>query len=178
MTTKTASSIAPTPGQQLAGALDALIAAHERLLALAGEHRALLARVDGKGIEALTQRQAELVRQIATLEQQRRAAARAVLGAGPKRGGDPEPTIQQVRAALPEPERSAIGVLADRLRGLIERIRHEHRVLRRATGLMLAHMEGLMRQVGQALSHAGTYSRTGSVGAGRATVVSALDLTT
>lgn len=170
-------SVAGDAGAELVARLDDLIEAHETLLAMAREHRGLIARADGAGVEALSVRQGELVRRIATLEQHRRAAARALVGRGGRRG-DAEPTLQQVCAALPEPRRTEVAARAEKLRGLLGRVREEHRVVRRATTLMLGHMEGLMRQVAQALSHAGTYSRQGAIGAGSAAVVSALDLTT
>ncbi|MEO0715422.1 MAG: flagellar protein FlgN [Planctomycetota bacterium] len=165
------------PAEALAAHLLAMIAAHEHLLTLAAEHRAAISRADGPAVEKLSAQQTELVRAVATLEQHRRAAARAVVGERPARGS-PEPTIQRVLALLPEPDRTTIATHSAKLRALVERVQEEHRVVRRATTLMLSHMEGLMRQVAQALSHAGTYSRAGSVPAGSAQVVSSLDLTT
>jgi hypothetical protein len=66
--------------------------------------------------------------------------------------------------------------LADRLRDLLFEIRRETRGSRAATATLIAHMDGLVAQIGRRLSHDGTYTRAGPRGA-PSSVVSAIDLT-
>ena len=64
-----------------------------------------------------------------------------------------------------------------RLKTLMNELQRERGTVRAATESLLAHMEGLMRQVARKLSHAGTYGPQGAVGAGNQQVVSGLDVT-
>jgi hypothetical protein len=61
------------------------------------------------------------------------------------------------------------------LKEQIAAVNEQTRTIKAATVSLVAHMEGLMRQVGRQLSHSGTYTKRGYVEAGGC-VVSALDL--
>ena len=64
---------------------------------------------------------------------------------------------------------------AKTLRGPIERVRREQSIVREASSSVLSHMRGLMHQLSNRLSHAGTYGAGGKVSAGPV-VVSGLDI--
>jgi hypothetical protein len=171
---------APTPPlpagvEQLDACLSALVAEHERLLAVTGEHRAALAGADLRALNDCIRRQNDIVQRISEIEQRRRSAATMLIGQ--PRPGDPELTIAQVSSRVPEPGRSRLASLTARLRDLLNQIHREHQALRIAAQELSNHMEGLMRQVYGTLSHSGTYGRGGAVAAG-AQVVSALDVRT
>lgn len=152
--------------------LDELIEAHETLLGAAVSHRAAIARADAAAMGESADRQAGELARIAALDHRRRqlSAPFATRDHGAK-----GPTIRDLAANLDEPERSGVIERADRLRGLVERVRREHGTVRAAAESLVAHMEGLMRQVARRLSHAGTYGPGGVVGPDR--VVSGIDLT-
>jgi hypothetical protein len=54
-------------------------------------------------------------------------------------------------------------------------VQEEQNLLRVVSRVLLAHMEGLMRQIAQSMSHSGTYARSGVVPSSPA-VVTSLDL--
>jgi hypothetical protein len=85
------------------------------------------------------------------------------------------PTITSLAQIMPEPERSV--ALAHKLKRVMNELQRERGTVRAATESLLAHMEGLMRQVARKLSHAGTYGPRGAVGVGSQQVVSGLDVT-
>jgi hypothetical protein len=83
--------------------------------------------------------------------------------------------MTMVTASAPEPLRTRLGMAATALRELLHKLHKEHMALRSAAETLSAHMEGLMRQVCQKLSHAGTYARAGHSAAG-VQVVSSMDV--
>lgn len=84
-----------------------------------------------------------------------------------------------VTAGAPEPVRTRLAGVAAALRDVLNRLHREHLAIRAAAEALSSHMEGLMRQVYQRLSHAGTYGRggapAGAVGGG-VQVVSSVDV--
>jgi len=157
---------------KLSPLLDELIEAHEALLDAAVSHRSAISRADAAAMNESGDRQAAELARIASLDQRRRqlAAPFATRESGPK-----GPTVRDLAAHLDEAERSAVIERSDRLRELVERVQREHGTVRAAAESLVAHMEGLMRQVARRLSHAGTYGPQGVVGPDR--VVSGIDLT-
>lgn len=153
----------PTPADaadRLERILERLIAAHESLLALTGEHRAAIARADGAATQECARRQAELAQQIGKLETERRALVTALVPTAPVPPAKPL-SLAALAALFPEPVRARITAFAARLRELLLRVQEENRVIRTATHALIAHMDGLMQQVAKALSHAGVYGPKG-----------------
>lgn len=167
---------------ELESLLEHLLREHEELLTLAGTHRAAIAAADPHSLGTCVQRQAEVARRVEELEQ-RRMAVMARVGERMKKlaKGKPieavpdRPTVSWLAKSLAEPVRTRLVALADRLRELLARLQKEHAALREASVALAGHMEGLMRQLANRLSHAGTYGRRGLVES-RVQVISALDL--
>ncbi|MEX2218491.1 MAG: flagellar export chaperone FlgN [Phycisphaerales bacterium] len=159
------------PTQALEPLLADLVAAHEHLLALAGEQRAALSRADARAAEDAARRQADAARHIAHLDAERR---RLVAQIAP---GAALPTLTSLAARFPEPLRARIAAIAARLRELLARIQEEQRILRAATSALIAHMDGLMQQVARALTNPGVYGPRGRTDATPAPPCG-LDLTT
>lgn len=136
--------------------LSELIGAYSELSALAGEHRAALARADAGAVEACARRQAAVAQRIAGLDQQRETLV----------AGRRSPTLSALAEAAPEPARARLLELARVARDLIARVHREYRVVQSATQSVLAHMDGIVQQIARRLSHAGTYGRAGRVDAG------------
>ena len=88
---------------------------------------------------------------------------------------DSPATLATAVLKLPAAARDRVLALGDRLRTLLATLHREHRVLVAAAGALAAHMDGLMRQIGRRLSHAGTYGRPGQ-GPG-VPVMTVLDMT-
>jgi hypothetical protein len=172
------------PFEQLDAVLRQLLAEHERLLALAGEHKAAISAADGRALGLCIGRQNEVVQRIAGLEKQRQVIVSAIVrpgtpapakGARPGFSTHPEPTMAVIAAHAPEPMRTRLAGVASALRDLLNRLHKEHQAVKAAAETLSAHMEGLMRQVCQRLSHAGTYARGGAMG-NSVQVVSSMDV--
>lgn len=157
--------------------LGELIGAHERLLALAREHRAALSRADSAAIAACIRAQNEAVQGVAAIEARRMAVVTSMADLA----GAP-PTLSSIIARLPAGARDRLTALGERLRSLLTTLHREQEVLRTAAEALAAHMDGLMRQIGRRLSHTGTYERPshGATAAhpGHTQVLTALDMTT
>lgn len=167
--------------------LEKLLTEHEELLALAGHHRTAIATADPHSLGACVQRQNEVMQRVAELEKKRlglmarlmdkmRPLASKASASGRSVEAVPDkPTVSWIAKALPEPIRSRLVALAERLRDLLARLQREHAALKEASLALASHMEGLMRQLAKQLSHAGTYGRRGVVES-KVQVISALDL--
>jgi hypothetical protein len=172
---------------QLEALLERLLAEHEQLLELAASHRQAIAGADPRTLGDCLQRQNEVVQRVGDLESQRLALVarlaermRPLAKAGGSRPAEAipdKPTVSWIAKSLPEPLRTRLVGLAERLRELLARLQREHATLREASAALASHMEGMMRQLAKRLSHAGTYGRRGMVES-TVQVVSALDLRT
>jgi hypothetical protein len=160
------------PAQALDALLNDLLNVHRALLIAAEDHRSALRAADGTRVQAAAERAATL-HQLNTLLDQRR---RELVAAHPIPGQPPEKVrLSDLAMLVEQPDRDRLLGLAEETKAVMSRVNDEHRTIRVATDVLLAHLEGLMRQVGQTLSHARTYTRKGFVEAG-SPVVSALDL--
>ncbi len=151
-----------------------MISLHERMLDRVREHRAAISLADTDGIRTSLESQAELMDQISEADRDRLVLITelaATLGSRMPA----HPTLSALAEQMPDSEHTV--VLAARLKKLMGELQRERGTVRAATESLLAHMEGLMRQVARKLSHAGTYGPGGAVSAGDQQVVSGLDLT-
>lgn len=158
--------------RDLSTLLAALAAAHESYLALLGEHRAAVRAARPAAAAEVSERQAAALERIAALEESRRALVQRVLDAG--LWNSRRLVTLTGLAELAGAQRRPLLEAAARLRGLITAVQKEQAVVVRVARSLSAHIEGLMRHVAQAASHAGTYGRRGVVG--HAAVVTALDV--
>lgn len=174
----------PTPSpasyEHLETLLRALLSEHERLLALAAEQSRAIAHADARALSACIAQQHAATQKISALERQRQTVAAALArpagaAAKPAPKGAPAPNFSAVTAQAPEPLRSRLNTLVSALRETLNRLHREHTALRSATETLAAHMEGLVRQACQRLSHSGTYARGGALGAAHQ-VVTSVDL--
>jgi hypothetical protein len=151
--------------------LDALLAQledeHSVLLGLAHEHKQALTHADVKSLQRITMRTSETLMRIARIEQERQSMI--------AKRGEPVDTLDELLKRFGEDDRTKLNERRARLRELIGRVRDEQRAVKQASEQLAMHMKGLMKQVSASLSHAGTYSRGGSIESGRSQVVSGLD---
>lgn len=157
--------------------LDGFLHTYDALISAVGLHQAGVRQADGNMIADAAERQSQLHRVISDLDRTRRELVVEACSCAPDLAGKHPAavTLRDVAAAAPHRQRLALSSKADRLRELVRRAHEETRTIRAATVSVLAHLEGLIRQVGRQLSHAGTYTRRGFVEQG-GVVVSALDL--
>lgn len=149
-----------------------LLDVHRALLVTAEEHRAALRTADGSRVERAAERSLALHERVALLDARRRelVARHPIPGVSPERI-----RLSDLALSVGGAEAERLLALAEETRAVMARVNDEHRTIRAASQTLLAHLEGLMRQVGQTLSHARTYSRKGFVEAG-VPIVSSLDL--
>jgi len=169
---------AGTPFEQLDAVLRALLAEHEKLLALAGDHGRAIAQADAAALSTVLIAQSAAVSRISMLERQRQSIVGEIIrssGIKPTAKGATGPTMSEVAAHAPEPLRSHLASVAAALRELLNKLHREHLAIRKAAEMLSMHMEGLMRQVCRGLSHTGTYARCGSIDSS-VQVVSAVDV--
>lgn len=164
--------------EQLETLLTGLLRAHEHLLDASSAQRDAVRTANPAAIQQASDRQANALRVIAALEDQRRALVNSMTAGLPRRAAGAGPvTLTELANQMPEPQRTRLIDLAARVRTAVELAANEQRTLKAATTSLVAHMEGLMRQVARRLSHAGTYGRRGMIESTPA-VVSGLDLLT
>jgi hypothetical protein len=141
---------------------------YERLAASVAGHREAIRRADAKAIAAATNEQQRLTRDAAACDQRRRELVARSVRAFATLAGTPveKVTLSDLAKCTPGDVRGKLAAAAATLRALVTRVSQEAASLRSATMTLMAHMEGMVRQVGKTLSHAGTYSRRGVVEAG------------
>lgn len=165
-------SAVPGLSRRVEDLLTALLAEHRAMLDLAARQRDALRTADTRAMDACLGEQRERLARIAALDEERRRLVESVLHSS--KGGPA--TLAQLAALAGPTDRDRLLALASDLKRHIERVREELGVIRAASASLMGHVEGIMRQVVQRLSHAQTYGRRGAVEA-RVSVVSSLDLT-
>jgi FlgN protein len=163
---------------ELRAVLEALAAAYGAMLATLEEQAAAISRADAPAIGRCAGMQEQLLGQVSKLDLRRRevlAGACSCLPSLHEAARRSTLTVTQVATALPTQDGAVITLLSEQLRSLINEAKRRSDAIRAASVTMLAHVEGLMRQVGKRMSHSGTYGRRGVVEAGQQ-VVSSLDM--
>lgn len=179
--------------------LDELIGCHQSMLRDTAAHRAAIAAANQAAIARALAAQQAAGERLAELQRQRHALIRTMLGAPPlpplpqpaakpvanlnavSRATAPpiDPasvSITMIVAAAPQARRAGLIHRQEKLRELVTRVADQRRVVRAAADSLLAHMQGLIVQIGRHLSHAGTYARPNTPPPA-SQVLSALDMT-
>lgn len=154
--------------------LTEFIAQHESLLRQTTEHHEAIRQADPLRCDRIMQAERATLARIAELESRRQQLVKRA-----QNEIRPAPValarLSDLARCAPESVRTNLIELAERLKSLVARVQEEQNVVRVVSRVLLAHMEGLMKQVARSLSHAGTYAKTGAVGAG-APIVTSLDI--
>lgn len=167
---------------ELDAVLRDLLKEHQQLLELTTEHRRAISHADAPALNTCIGRQSETVLRIAALEKKRQQVVSKIAAARPELNRmSPKTvnnhTISTLLMVAPESVRVRISGVSKALRDLLNALHRENLALRQAAETLSSHMEGLMRQVCQRLSHAGTYARSGSIDSS-VQVVSSFDVRT
>lgn len=162
--------------EALREALAELRREYEALESLADRRRDAVSRADLKAISECIGSENEVVQRIASAEQRRREAASALSERFGLEDAESAP-VSRLAEHLDEHERADLLAAADDLRSVIRRVQQKNSAARRAAETLARHMQGLLRAAEHWFSHAGTYGKQGTVGAGTA-VCSVMDVTT
>lgn len=146
---------AAATAQRLDAVLRDLVAAHDELLELSRAHRRAISSADAPGLQRCVMRERDVASRVRDLER----AGREIVGMIGQRSGDAPRTIREAARMIPGPAGRRVAEAADRLRDKVLELQRENRAVVMAARSMLAHMDGLIRQVGQRLSSDGTYRR-------------------
>ncbi|MGH7244001.1 MAG: flagellar export chaperone FlgN [Phycisphaerales bacterium] len=169
-----APSSAPPIHDELRNLLSEFLAQHELLLRLTTEHHEAIRQADPLRCDRVMQLERGTLAAIAELESRRQLLvkrAQAEIRPLPPSVA----RLSDLARCAPEALRAGMLEMAEKLRALVARVQEEQNVVRVVSRVLLAHMEGLMRQVASTLSHAGIYAKTGAVSAG-APIVTSLDV--
>ena len=170
--TQTNERPAPAVAAELAGPLATLIDRYESFVKTLETHRAAISKADTRAIDDAIAREGELLEELLRLD----ASCRAALGQEA-----PEPsrthgwTLTRLAQAIGGEDGQRIAEASAYLRALTSRAEILQKSVREASAAMATHIDGLVRQVAQRLSHAGTYGSGGRVEV-KAPVVSGLDV--
>jgi hypothetical protein len=162
-------------GTRLESLLQALTNLYTNLLDAAARHKDAMRRADPRAIETCLADQNQILEHIAEHERQRQTLVNSAMQVVTLPRTNRAITLTDLAQHLPEPSRSVVLRLAAALRELMAEAQRQHATLKAAASSLISHMEGLIRQVGRQLSHAGTYTRRGHVEA-PVPVTTSLDL--
>jgi hypothetical protein len=167
-----ADAMTNAPG--LESLLRGLLAEHEQLLASAGEHMDAARAADVEALRVCVEKRTVILQRISDLEEDRRRLVNTIGVGIPVAGRRGPLTLTEIASAMPDPHRTKLLDIAQRLRGVMERVQTEHGTLRAVLGALAAHTEGVIRQVAGRLSASGAYGRRGTVDS--TPVATAIDL--
>lgn len=170
---QTMTPIADPQTAELERVLLEVAARYDDLARLAGQRREAMRQADTRALAVCIDLENQAVQALADLERRRMIVVEALAGrvGAPAKSQTP---VSQLAPLLPEPARTRLLTLAQRLREAMEAVSKVNESTRRAAEQLAGHMEALMRHVAAKLNHAQTYGPKGLVGPG-ARVVSAVD---
>lgn len=165
---------------ELARPLATLIERYESFVKSLEAHRAAISQADGRGIDSAISREADLLDELLVLDETCRRTLGQTASTPSTPGARTQPTedgwtLTALAAALGGDEGQRIAESSAYLKALTSRADILQKSVRDASHAMATHIDGLVRQVSQRLSHAGTYGAAGRVET-NASVVSGLDV--
>lgn len=166
--------------QELHSVLRDLTVIYQQLSQHLVNHRDAVRSADPVRIARCNEDHTSLIESIEQAERHRREVVARACSVYPELGAKARsttPTVSMVIGCIDEKERGTCAKLADDLRQIIQQVRIQTATIRAASVQLVSNLEALMQQVGQRLSHSGTYSRKGNIQAS-GVVMTALDVRT
>lgn len=152
---------------QLVVAIDAIARANEALGALAGEQRSAIARMRSTEVGEIAERQRAVGRELADAEESRRATVAALCRSlGLPEGASMADLCRAVGAHDAGVGR-ALRDAADHARRAILECQQRQRVVHAAADGVVAHLDGLARQMLAHMNRAGLYAASGALAGGQ-----------
>lgn len=158
MNTKPQVQMQPAHLPQLEKLLRDIESNYSEMRLLLIEHREAISQADTRRIAACVQAEQNLAVRLSEIESRRAGLMRAITGQK-----HAKLTLTAVAERAPEPHKSALLNIAERLRSLMSEIVQKQEAIRLASLSLMSHMQGIVRQVAQHLSATGTYSRVGDI---------------
>lgn len=147
---------------RLESVLAQLDTAHGHLLSLLKSKREALRKAEPRQITQLTRQENEAVQVISELEKQRlELVGELTLAINPE--ATQPLRLLDLAERLDEPARGRLLVLRGQLKQRIEQTQQELAIVKKATGSLVRHMQGLVQTIGTALTGVGLYSSRGSL---------------
>jgi hypothetical protein len=129
---------------------------------LSHRQQAALRTADHAALGKLIDEQQRIAPELRRIEQSRRELTVQAQRTLPALRSTPQPKLSQIAQAL-GPQHAALAQRAQALRALATHASQQLAALRLATSSLAVHVETVIRQVSQALSADGTYTRRGDV---------------
>ncbi len=139
-----------------------LLEAHETMLTLLRRKREAVRHAAPAVVSECTERENECVKRIGAIESSRQQGV-AELTRMFEPGATEPLRLAELAERLPEPRRGRLLVLHQQLKGVMEQVRREAAVTRRAMDGLLSHVQGMVQMVVQTVGGGGTYGRRGRV---------------
>ncbi len=156
----------------LASPLARLIERYESFVKTLETHRAAISKANTRAIDDAIRLERELLEELLALDASCRTALGQPAASPPVSNAW---TLSRLAEAIGGEEGQRLAESAAYLRALTSRAEILQQSVREASRAMASHIDGLVRQVSQRLSHAGTYGAAGRVEA-KTPVVSGLDM--
>ncbi len=156
-----------TAAEGLTNALTAIAETNTQLATLAREQRKAIGMMATDAVAGITAQQREIGRALADAELARRQHAGALAQALGLPDSASLSDMTKALAAHDANRGEALRDAADTARRAILACQREQRVVHSAAAGVMAHLDGLARQVMAKLNHAGLYGATGSLAAGQ-----------
>lgn len=148
-------------------AIDAITRANEALAELAAEQRGAISKMRSPDVGAIVARQREVGRELANAEEARRRETQHLCRA---LGLPDKASITDLSRAVGAHDRDVGQALADaasKARQAIQDCQKQQRVVHAAASGVVAHLDGLARQVHARLNQAGVYAASGALAGGQ-----------
>lgn len=157
---------ATTKTEQLEAVLRELLKEHEALIKLASRHKEALRRADAQEISRISSERTAVVARIA-MHDKKRAEIVGVLAKDLGLNGAGV-TVRAIVSLIGGQAATQLGILAEKLRTIIERARTEQAAIRDATATVAGHLGGVLTHVVRTCSVGQTYTAKGKMNAGTA----------
>lgn len=148
---------------RLIEAVDAIAQANSSLGALAAEQRKAISKMDSQAVQGIVARQREAGYALADAEETRRREVGVLCKALRLPGSASMQDIVRAVAAHDKEQGQALRASADAARKAILACQREQRVVQAAATGVMAHLDGLARQVLASVNKAGLYAATGAM---------------
>lgn len=170
---RTAAPEAQGRPERLIAILEKTAVLYRQLHDHAKARRVALRSADYAGFSKLDEPERRVVDQIAELDRERLAEARAI---AVRLGLPPDASLGAIGERLPPAVGGRLIQLREELRTLIVDVRRETSVVRQAAERISAHIAGIVQTVHSALAQASIYSSGGQIATGGGGMISSLDI--
>lgn len=143
---------------ELLDVLRGLLAAHERLLAIAGARQDAMRTFDVSALDQLVEREQQETTTLQELEERRRQVLARLQ---PVLGRNTPATISNIAARTGEPQRTVLLATGAALKAAAEKLARESRINATVSAAIISSMSKVLKVITGLAQHAGLYMRNG-----------------